>query len=226
MTAAILVAAGQSRRMGQDKLFLQLAGKPLVAHAWERLDQHPQIQQIVLVVRENTEPDFRELATGLSLSKPFKLVRGGKERQDSVWNGVQALSPETEIVVVQDGARPCCPPELISATILAAEETGAAVAAQRLTDTIKESSDGRCISRHLDRSRLWAVQTPQTFRTEILIEALQVAYDRKLSLTDDTAACELIGQPVRLVESLLPNPKVTSPPDLAYLEFLLTEQGG
>jgi 2-C-methyl-D-erythritol 4-phosphate cytidylyltransferase len=111
--------------------------------------------------------------------------------------------------------------DLIAATIAAARETGAAVAAQPVTDTIKESGDGRSITRNVDRTRLWAVQTPQTFRVDVIRRALQEVRNRKLEVTDDTAACELIGQPVRLVTSPAPNPKVTLPSDLAYVELLL-----
>ncbi|HEX7653393.1 MAG TPA: 2-C-methyl-D-erythritol 4-phosphate cytidylyltransferase, partial [Verrucomicrobiae bacterium] len=104
---------------------------------------------------------------------------------------------------------------------MAARETGAAVAAQPVTDTIKESVDGQVISRTVDRSKLWAVQTPQTFRVSVIREAIATARRQNLILTDDTAACELIGQPVRLVKSLSPNPKVTVPADLPFIESLL-----
>lgn len=168
---------------------------------------------------------FQELAAHYGLGKRYRLVVGGAERQDSVWNGLQALSPGTEIVAIQDAARPCTSEAIISATIAAAREVGAAVAAQAVTDTIKESSDGQLISRHLDRSRLWSVQTPQTFRVEVIRRALAAVREKGLSVTDDTAACELIGQPVRLVAGATPNPKVTVPADLAYAELLL-RQGG
>lgn len=164
---------------------------------------------------------FQELAAQYGLGKPFRLVAGGVERQDSVWNGLQALSPGAEIVAIQDAARPCTSEAIINATIAAAREMGAAVAAQAVTDTIKESSDGQLISRNLDRSRLWAVQTPQTFRVEVISRALAMVREKGLSVTDDTAACELIGQPVKLVAGGMPNPKVTVPADLAYVELLL-----
>ena len=128
-----------------------------------------------------------------------------------------------ELVAIHDGARPCATHELITATLKAARETGAAVAAQRVTDTIKESNDGLTIARNLDRSRLWAVQTPQSFRVEVIRRAIAAATEKGLSLTDDTAACELIGQPVRLIAGAGPNPKVTLPADLPYIELLLRE---
>ena len=110
---------------------------------------------------------------------------------------------------------------MIAATIEAAREIGAAVAAQAVTDTIKESGDGKTISRTLDRAKLWSVQTPQTFRVEVIRRAIAAARQKNLIFTDDTAACELIGQPVRLVASATPNPKVTVPGDLPFIESLL-----
>lgn len=223
MISAIIVAAGKGTRMGPDvdKLFLEVAGRPLVAHTWGRFDASPAIDELVLVLREGMQPSFHELANQFAFKKPYRLVPGGAERQDSVWHGLEALSPLVEIVLIQDGARPCTSEDVISKTIQAARATGAAVAAQRVTDTIKESDGGQRITRTVDRSRLWAVQTPQTFRVEVIRRALRAVRERGLKVTDDTAACEAVGQPVVLVESLTPNPKATSRADLPLLELLL-----
>src|SRR5262245_60773354 len=109
MTAAIIVAAGKGTRMGPnvDKLFLQVSGAPVVAHTWERFDEAESIDEIVLVIREGLKGAFEELAAKLRLKKPYRFTHGGNERQDSVWNGLQVVSRSTEIVAVQDGARPC-----------------------------------------------------------------------------------------------------------------------
>src|SRR6266481_3587369 len=223
MTSAIIVAAGKGTRMGPnvDKLFLELNGCPVVAHTWRRFDQSRDIAETIMVVRDGMQDAFSDLARKHGFNKKFQLVRGGKERQDSVWNGLEALSPDARIVAIQDAARPCTSDTLIRATIEAARETGAAVAAQPVTDTIKESSDGKFIQRTIDRSRLWAVQTPQTFQIEIIRRALSEVRRQGLPVTDDTAACELIGQPVQLVHCPDPNPKVTRPEDLPYIELLL-----
>jgi 2-C-methyl-D-erythritol 4-phosphate cytidylyltransferase len=227
MNAAIIVAGGKGTRMGEgvDKLFLQAAGRPVVAHTWRCFDQADCVGQIVLVVREGMEQEFMRMAEQYCFTKAHRIVTGGAERQDSVWNGLAALSDDTKIVAIHDAARPCVTETLIEATIGAAQETGAAVAAQPVVDTIKESADGTLIDRTMPRSKLWAVQTPQTFRVEVIRRAIQTARDQGLSLTDDTAACELIGQPVRLVLSSAPNPKVTIPADLPYVESLLTARG-
>jgi 2-C-methyl-D-erythritol 4-phosphate cytidylyltransferase len=228
MVSAIIVAAGKGTRMGPnvDKLFLEIAGRPIVAYTWDRFATARCIDEIILVVREGLQPAFEELAKTLSHKKPYRLVAGGAERQDSVWNGLQAVTPDTEFVAIHDGARPCTGEILIEATVESARENGAAVAAQPVTDTIKESAGGKIIDRTLDRSRLWAVQTPQAFHIEIIRHALSEVRSKGLHVTDDTAACELVGQPVQLVSSALPNPKVTHPEDLPYIELLLKQPHG
>ncbi len=223
MTSAVIVAAGRGTRMGPgvDKLLLAVAGQPLIAHTWRRFETAGCVDEIVFVIRDGNQAAFYEIALQQNFRKPFRCVSGGQERQDSVWNGLEAVSPDCDIVAIHDGARPCVGETLIAATIVAARETGAAVAAQRVTDTIKQSADGAVISGHPDRALLWAVQTPQTFRVEIIRRAISEARTRGLLLTDDTAACELIGQPVRLIEGLSPNPKVTRPADVTFVEACL-----
>jgi 2-C-methyl-D-erythritol 4-phosphate cytidylyltransferase len=222
MNCAVIVAAGKGTRMGPnvDKLFLEVDGRPVIAHTWQRFNDAKCIQHVIIVVRDGMQSDFQKLAEQFKFTKPFTLVAGGAERQDSVWNGLEALPAGTEMVAIQDGARPCTSEALIEATVAAARETGAAVAAQRVTDTIKESADGQVIARNVDRSRLWSVQTPQTFRVEVIRRALSEVRRRGLLVTDDTAACELINQPVRLVAGG-PNPKVTLPGDLVIVQSLL-----
>lgn len=223
MVSGLIVAAGKGTRMGAnvDKLFLEVAGRPVVAHTWAQFDRVALIEEIVLVVRDGMEQSFQELSKHYGFKKPFKIVLGGKERQDSVSNGLGALNEASEIVAIQDAARPCTSQQLIEATLEAARQVGAAVAAQPVTDTIKESIDGTMITRTVDRSKLWAVQTPQTFRVEVIRRAMLEVRRRAISVTDDTAACELIGQRIQLVISTEPNPKVTRPEDLQYVELLL-----
>ena len=228
MNSAILVAAGKGTRMGANsgKLFLEVAGRPVIAHTWQQFENAACIDEIILVVRAGLPSTFAELAAKYRFKKSFRVTVGGAERQDSVWNGLQALSPKAELVAIHDGARPLVTADLIQATLTAARQCGAAVAAQRVTDTIKESEDGQTITRNLDRQKLWAVQTPQTFRVEVIRRALETVRAQGLILTDDTAACELIGQPVHLVPGDGPNPKITVPADVAYLDQLLRERAG
>jgi 2-C-methyl-D-erythritol 4-phosphate cytidylyltransferase len=223
MTSGIIVAAGKGTRMGPgiDKLFLEVAGRPLVAHTWQRFEDASEIDEIILVVREGMENEFRALAKEFAFTKSHRFAIGGNERQDSVWNGLHTLNPNCEIVAIQDGARPCTSHAIIAETIAAAREIGAAVAAQKVTDTLKEADSNQIIAHNVDRSKLWAVQTPQVFRKEVILRALSKVFEQDLLVTDDTGACELIGQPVKLVESKTPNPKATSQADLPFIELLL-----
>jgi len=206
---------------GVEKLLLLVAGRPVVWHAWALFEGMSQIHEVVLVVREGMQDFFLKLARESDFRKPFSFAIGGRERQDSVWSGLEALSPRSRWVAIQDGARPCTTPATVLATLAAAHRTGAAVAGQRITDTVKEEDGRGQVARTLDRSRLWSVQTPQAFRIEVIRRALAEVRLRGLPVTDDTAACEAIGEPVELVESPDPNPKVTVPADLAVVELLL-----
>jgi 2-C-methyl-D-erythritol 4-phosphate cytidylyltransferase len=223
MNSAVIVAAGKGTRMGADvdKIFLELNGRPVIAHTWGRFNEAECIDEIVVVIRPDLEGAFHEIADKNGFKKPYQLVPGGKERQDSVWNGLERIASTAQIVAIQDAARPCTSQALIRDTIEAAKIFGAAVAAEPVNDTIKESADGETIDRTIDRSRLWAVQTPQAFRVDVIRRALTEVRTRGLSVTDDTAACELIGQKVRLVKGTWANPKVTQPKDLVYVEAVL-----
>jgi 2-C-methyl-D-erythritol 4-phosphate cytidylyltransferase len=198
-----------------------VAGRPVIAHTWERFDRFSEIAHIVVVIRDGMQKAFQEIAAQIKTTKPFTFAIGGKERQNSVWNGLEALPRETTIVAIQDGARPCTSEQIIRDTLAAAAETGAAVAAQKVTDTIKEAGPNNIIARNVDRAHLWSVQTPQAFRIDVIRRALSEVFARNLAITDDTAACELINQPVRLVESASPNPKVTTQADLAFVGLCL-----
>jgi 2-C-methyl-D-erythritol 4-phosphate cytidylyltransferase len=220
---AIIVAAGRGTRMGPnvDKLFLEVCGQPIIAHTWRIFDASPEINDVVLVVRDGMQPEFKKLANTYGFKKPFRFAVGGAERQNSVWNGLLQVPPTAEIIMIQDGARPCTTAQIITDCIAGAREVGAAVAAQRVTDTVKEANDKGIVIRHLDRSKMWTVQTPQVFRIEIIKKALGEVLKRGLVITDDTWACDFIGQPVKLVESATPNPKATLPADLPFIELIL-----
>jgi len=206
-----------------DKMFLDIAGLPLVGHTWRRFDLFTEADEIILVTRDDTRPLLEDLAKRIDAQKPWQLVVGGAERQDSVWNGVNATAPESEIIAIQDGARPCTPLAAIQLAVVTAREMGAAVLARRLADTLKRGDGEGQIVGTVDRENLWAVQTPQVFRREIILAALAKVRDEGLSITDDTAACEALGQAVKLVECDQPNPKATTPADLPYIESLLAE---
>ena len=206
-----------------DKMFLDIAGLPLLGHTWRRFDLLSEADEIILVTRDDVRPALVDLAKRIDTQKPWQLVVGGVERQDSVWNGVNATTAESEIIAIQDGARPCTPLAAIQLALVTAREMGAAVLARRLADTLKRGDGEGQIVGTVDRENLWAVQTPQVFRREIILAALAKVRDEGLSITDDTAACEALGQSVKLVECDQPNPKATTPADLPYIESLLAE---
>lgn len=206
-----------------DKMFLDIAGLPLLGHTWRRFDLLSEADEIILVTRDDVRPALEDLAKRINAQKPWQLVAGGVERQDSVWNGVNATTAESEIIAIQDGARPCTPLAAIQLALVTAREMGAAVLARRLADTLKRGDGEGQIVGTVDRENLWTVQTPQVFRREIILAALVKVRDEGLSITDDTAACEALGQSVKLVECDQPNPKATTPADLPYIESLLAE---
>lgn len=238
MIYAILVAAGSSSRMGAlgNKLFLPILGRPIVSHTWRQFDQSPKIDQVIVVTQKALFPDFESIQHEGQFQTPYQLVEGGTDRQSSVWNGLCAISKDfsesesesgaesdpndSDLVLIHDGARPFISHQLIELMIQAANSHGAAVAAQPMVDTVKMSNQGDWIDSHLDRSKLWAVQTPQSFQLPVILKALKAARDSGLSLTDDTAACDLIDQKVRLVPWSEANPKITHPDDLDYFQFL------
>ncbi|MEI8243648.1 MAG: 2-C-methyl-D-erythritol 4-phosphate cytidylyltransferase [bacterium] len=227
MNSAIIVAAGKSERMGvgTDKAFLSLGSRPVLAWSLLAFEQCHDIDQIVLVVRKEQIMATRGAVQMFGISKLRTIVAGGQRRQDSVANGLVALDPDTRIVAVHDGARPCITADLISETIRSAKRTGSGVAASRVIDTIKFVERGAIVDHTLDRDKLWAVQTPQTFKVELLRKAYAKVAEKGVTVTDEAAAMELLGEPVRLVEWPRSNPKITTAEDLTVAAALLKIQG-
>lgn len=216
MNYGLIIAAGKSTRMGSnvDKAFLSLENKPVLAYALEAYQNCPSIDAIIVVVRKDRLDSAKGLARLYGGSKIEAVIAGGNLRQDSVQCGLAALPEEAVLVSVHDGARPCVTPDLIEATIKVAKRSGAAVAAVRVTDTIKHAERGTTISNTVDRSKLWAVQTPQTFKLSLLKKAFAAVVEQNAKVTDESAAVELLGEPVRLVPSSKLNMKITAPEDL------------
>lgn len=223
MVGAVIVAAGSGVRMGGvDKAFIQLAGRPVVAYSLLAFAKCDEVAAMALVVREQLLGMARELVESLGLGRRVAVTAGGAARSDSVLAGLDALPPSTDIALVHDAARPLVTPELISACIASARRHGSGVAARRSTDTLKECGPGSTeVLRTLDRSRIWAVQTPQAFGADMLRKALRRVADEGLEATDDASAVEMCGGEVRLVEWNAPNLKLTFPEDVAVAEALL-----
>lgn len=226
MNSAVIVAAGKGTRMGKasDKLFLEADGRPIIAHTWKCLDQSPNVDEIIVVIRPEREAAFRQTARLIGAKKPFQLTRGGARRQDSVLRGLEATNESACLVAVHDGARPCVSGRILADCFAKAGRWGAAIAAAKVANTLKEADDKQRILQNVDRARLWAAQTPQVFRREILMRALRCALETGAQITDEAAACELIRQPVILVENHDPNPKVTTQTDLPFVEWLLSRK--
>ena len=223
MIYGIIVAAGKSERMGVDvdKVFLSLGTRPVLAYSVMAFEQCPMIDGVILVVRKDRVDSARGLAQMFGCSKVRKVVAGGATRQQSVMNGLAELGDDVKIVAVHDGARPCVTSALIEETIRSAKRHGSGVAAVKVTDTIKEVEKGTVVARTVDREKLWAVQTPQTFRTEWLVKAYKSTGKKKQAVTDDAEAVEATGETVHLVPAPPSNMKLTTPQDLSLAAMIL-----
>ncbi len=216
--AVIIVAAGESRRMGgQDKIFAPLLGKPLLAWTVQAFQASHYVNRIVLVLHPQAVERGSALFQGEMFSKVVAVCSGGPRRQDSVREGLNKIS-DAAWVIIHDGARPCVDPEIIARGIKAAQETGAAIAAMPALDTIKLVSPDGFVEDTPPRSRLWAVQTPQVFRADLIRQAHEIIAEE---VTDDSAMVEKLGHRVKIYPGSYENIKVTTPVDLAYAELIL-----
>jgi 2-C-methyl-D-erythritol 4-phosphate cytidylyltransferase len=214
---AVIVAAGSGTRMaGADKLFTEIAGRPLLTHAITAFEVSSAIDRIVLVLSESNLERGRELVKRHAFAKVAAVIPGGTRRQDSVRAGLEALGG-CDYVAVHDGARPLVTPDIINRGIDAARENGAAVPAVPLADTVKEVGTDGVVVRTLDRSRLRAVQTPQVFRYGLLVRAHR---EITADVTDDAAMVEALGERVRVFEGERRNLKVTTAKDLELISAL------
>ena len=218
---AVIAAAGSSSRMGgRDKLAEPLDGIPVILRTLAAVEAVPEIREIVVVTREDRVEEYRRLLG--QCSRLRAVVPGGSTRQESVRNGVRALSPDCTLAAIHDGARPLVTPEVFARCIEAARSCGAATAAVPVKDTIKLADEAGQVLATPDRSRLWAVQTPQIFDRERYLRAAEEAERRGLSCTDDCQLFEAMGWEVQLVMGDYRNLKLTTPEDFlaagAYLE--------
>jgi 2-C-methyl-D-erythritol 4-phosphate cytidylyltransferase len=214
---AIIVAGGKGRRMGGPKQFIKINGKPMLAWTVGVFQRTKAIDGIILVVEEKQLP----LAKKIRASKIIAIVPGGKERQDSVRSGLSALPEGTQVVVIHDGARPAVTPELINDTLREVRDSGAVIVGVPIKDTVKKVNfhgpkiiEGATV----DRSGLWAAQTPQTFTAPIITKAYE---QLKENVTDDAMAVEKAGIKVRLIKGDYENIKVTTPADLKIMAAIL-----
>jgi 2-C-methyl-D-erythritol 4-phosphate cytidylyltransferase len=219
---AVIVAAGWSQRMGGvDKMLTLLGGKPVLAWAVDVFQQCKLIDQIVVVVSKQSLGRCRQLVAERGWSKVTEVCVGGRRRQDSVAAGLGQLN-RCQWVVIHDGARPLVTEGLIEHGLKAARETGAATAVVPVTDTIKVAGDDRVVQQTLPRGNLWAVQTPQVFRFDIITEAYRRV---KAEVTDDASLVEQLDHKVKLYMGSYDNIKITTPDDMALAEILWQRRG-
>lgn len=219
MTAvAVIVAAGKGERFGDsDKVLAPLLGRLLLAYSLDAFEESSSITDIIIVAGEHTESTIGHLVSSENWSKVTRVVRGGDTRQQSTMNGVAATSLTADVILVHDAARPLIQPHQIDACVARARQHGAAILAAPVTDTIKRASAGR-IAETIDRSKLWAAQTPQAFRAGMMRE--MVASDAT-NVTDEASLAEYLGYTVQIVESDATNIKITHPMDIIVAEAIL-----
>ncbi|AST05840.1 2-C-methyl-D-erythritol 4-phosphate cytidylyltransferase [Anoxybacillus flavithermus] len=221
----VIPAAGQGKRMnaGINKQFIEIEGIPVIIHTLRVFERDDFCQGIVLVINDQEREQFVHMLRCFKIKKVNALVSGGEERQQSVYNGLKAVN-DGHIVLIHDGARPFVTIKKIHELVQVTKETGAAVLAVPVKDTMKQVIDGH-IEKTVDRSSLWAVQTPQAFSMSIILDAHERAKQEQFVGTDDASLVERIGHRVVIVEGEYTNIKLTTPEDLLFAEAILRARG-
>ena len=201
--------------MGFDKLAAPLGGIAVLARTVEAFMECPEISEIILV----TPAERMSLLDETTFTKPLIRIDGGAERHLSVAAGLAAVSPDAALIAIHDAARPLVSQADILATIAAAKEHGAASLARRVTETLKHTDDSDFTAAAVPRENLWFIETPQIFESDLIRAAYKHVIENEIPVTDETSALEAIGVKTKLIPSTSPNPKITTPADLAGLEF-------
>ncbi|SRR5713226_7625527 len=221
MLTAIIVAAGSSRRMGIDKLFAKIAGKPVLAHAIGAFECADCVTEIILVARKDRFGEIEKTAHDQKWTKVRSIVPGGEHRQDSVRAGLEQLGENVRYVAVHDAARPLITPEQIERVFQCCRKHGAAALAEAVTDTLKRADVDLVVAGAVDRHRLYGMQTPQIFERKLVERAHRAVAAKRVPVTDEVSAVELLGGKVALVVNDDFNFKVTYPRDLILAEMVL-----
>lgn len=227
MNIAIIVAAGAGKRAGgaHAKQFRELAGAPVIIHTLRRFEACASIERVVLVLPAEVMTGFDGSLARYGLRKVTKIVAGGASRMESVWLGLRAVEAgPTSVIAIHDGVRPLVAPAEIDATVRVAAETGAAILAAPVVDTIKEVDDERTIVRTVERARLYRALTPQCFRLDLLRRAYESARRAGIEATDDSSLVERLGIVVHIVEGSARNIKITHPDDFIIASALLKDE--
>jgi len=228
-TVAIIPAAGSGKRMegGLSKQYLALEGVPILVHTLKKFEDVPAVDAVFLVVPAGDEDIIRgDMVDFYGLRKVRKILPGGRERQDSVRAGIDALPEETEIVIIHDAVRPFVTGELIAASVEGAREFGAVSLGVPVKDTVKSVAAGGWVEHTMERVKLWLTQTPQAFRREVIREAYRRAFAEGFYGTDDASLVERIGTRVRMLPGIYENIKITTPGDLEMGAILVKNRDG
>ena len=222
MNSAIIVAAGASRRMGFDKIFATLHGKPVLCWSIAAFQQCGDIGEIVVVTRAEKVAEVQKLVAAENLTKVSAVVAGGAERHLSVWNGLRAVRADgSQYVAIHDAARPLITPKLISDCLALAKKNGSACCASPIPDTVKRASHEHLVTENVERQNLWAMQTPQIFSSALIMQAYASLMARNELVTDEVSAIQKIGKRVALLENDDYNFKITFPRDLPLAEQVI-----
>lgn len=222
MLSAIIVAAGSSERMGFDKLFALVSGKPVIAYTIAAFEEAKCVDEIILVGRADSLGELEKVIN--RSGKVKEIVAGGAERSDSVRAGLQNVDSKTDFVAVHDAARPMITPEKITRVFEVARTEGAATLAEPISDTLKRVDAELAVTGPVDRAGVYAMQTPQVFERKLLEEAYDLVAKKKMSVTDEVSAVELLGRKIVLVPNHDFNFKITYPRDLPLAEFVLQQR--
>ena len=225
MVSVIFPAAGQGRRMkaGKNKVLLELGGKPILQRTLESFSCLPEVGELIVVTGREDMAEVRAMLEGAVGLKPWQLVEGSTERQYSIRNGLACVAKEAELVLVHDAARPLITEEVIARVIEGARQFGGAIAAVPEKNTVKIVSEAGLVVSTPPRKSLWAVQTPQGFRKEVLLKANEQAEQEGFLGTDDASLVERLGAPVKVVEGDYRNIKITTPEDMVTAEAFLQQ---
>jgi 2-C-methyl-D-erythritol 4-phosphate cytidylyltransferase len=224
MLTAIIVAAGDSRRMGFDKLFATIAGRPVIAHTIHAFERAGCVGGIIVVAREDRLAEIKKIVRDEKLKKAQSIIPGGKHRQDSVRAGLDHLDAATKYVAVHDAARPLITAEQIELVLEHCRIHAAASLAEPISDTLKYADAEFFVIGSVDRHQLYAMQTPQIFERRLIEDAYRAVYAENSSVTDEVSAVERLGRKVVLVPNKDLNFKITYPRDLALAEFVLKQR--
>ncbi|MDH6097818.1 2-C-methyl-D-erythritol 4-phosphate cytidylyltransferase [Anabaenopsis sp. FSS-46] len=222
----LIPAAGTGKRMGgtRNKLLLQVRSQPIIAWTLKAAAAASTIKWIGIISQPVDWPDFKAIVADLNVTKPVEFIPGGSSRQESVYNGLQALPDTAEHVLIHDGARCLVTPDLLNSCAQAIQECSGLIAAVPVKDTIKVVDKHGIIQTTPDRQQLWAAQTPQGFNVNLLKQCHAQGLRQGWEVTDDAALFERCGIEVRIVPGEETNLKVTTPQDLAMAEFILSQR--